>query len=140
MDRCRQRDVVAEEDSADEQHGRERDERGDHALAVLLDRGREEPPDLPEDDRQGEQEAREQRHLHRGQERLGGAEGHRLRDPLGERPVQPVEDPSVDRIRRGEPDGQRSERDDDARSQLPEVLDERRLLAVAKTTRKQAHR
>jgi hypothetical protein len=46
----------------------------------------------------------------------------------------PVKDKSHD-----EPEGESTERDEDARTQLIEVLDERRLLTVAKTPRQSPH-
>ena len=46
----------------------------------------------------------------------------------------------MERVRHGEGDRDRDQADDEARAQLAEMLDERRLLAVAQAPRKQAHR
>jgi hypothetical protein len=62
-----------------------------------------------------------------------------LLEPVRERPVQPVEQASVEGVRDRERDRDRRERDDQPCPQLAEVLDERGLLAVAKAPREQAH-
>ena len=46
----------------------------------------------------------------------------------------------MERVGDDERDGDRDQADDEARAQLAEMLDERRLLAVAQAPRKQAHR
>src|SRR5207244_665144 len=71
VDRRRQYDPVAERDAADAERGRERDDEGDRALAMLLEGRREEGPELPEDDREREQEGRVEGHQERGRGRRG---------------------------------------------------------------------
>ena len=95
-----------------------------------LERRQEERPGLPDDDRQRDQEARVDRQPHRRHERLADREGRELlvarRQLALERPDQVV----VEDERDDEPDADRADADEEPLSQLFEVLDERRLLAV----------
>ena len=127
------------EQSADAQHGGEAHEHDHRTLPVLLEGGREEGPELPEDDRQREQQAGPQADHDRGRERLDRAEGRRLVEVVRERLVEPVEQPSMERVRDDEPCGEGADGDEQPRTQLAEVLDERGLLAVAKAPREHAH-
>ena len=140
VERRREDHPVAKGDAPHAERRRERDGQGDRALAVLLNSRGEEGPELPEDDRQGEQERRVERDHDRGRERLDRAEGHRLPQPLRQRPVQPVEQLSVKSIRDSKGDRDRRERDDQSRTELAQVLDERGFLAVAKAPREPGHR
>ena len=102
---------------------------------MLLDGRREKAPELPEHDGKGDCEPDGETHLHGGEERLGHAQRDRLRDLVGQWTVEPVDQPVVEDERDREADGQRPERDEETRAELVEMLDERRLLAVAKTAR-----
>jgi len=138
--RRRQCHEVAEDDPGDEQAGGKEDEERHLTLALFLERRRKEGPQLPEDDRQGEQEARVQTDLERGQEWLCDSEGDRpAHSTLGQRPVQPMNEVSVEDITDHEPNGQRTQRHEETRAQLVEMLDQRRLLAVAKAPREPLH-
>jgi hypothetical protein len=64
-----------------------------------MNRGREEPPELPQDDRQREEKARPEAHRQRNGEGLGDAECDRLALAGWKRMVQPVEDVTVERER-----------------------------------------
>ncbi len=140
MHRRRQCHEVAEDDPGDEQAGGKEDEERHLTLALFLERRRKEGPQLPEDDRQGEQEARVQTDLERGQEWLCDSEGDRpAHSTLGQRPVQPMNEVSVEDITDHEPNGQRTQRHEETRAQLVEMLDQRRLLAVAKAPRQPLH-
>ena len=66
--------------------------------------------------------------------RLGDAEGDEL-DVVRERRLQPVDQALVERERDDEGRRDRAQRDEEARAELVEVLDERGLLAVAEAPR-----
>jgi hypothetical protein len=106
---------------------------------VLLDRGGKEAPELPQDDRQGEREAGHEADLHRGEKRLRNPEGNRIAAARGKGSVQPVQEMPVKDEGDCETDHERAERDEDARTELIEMLDERRLLTLAKAPRKTLH-
>src|SRR4029453_13154782 len=110
----------------------------ERTLSVLLERGREERPQLPEDDREREREPDPDADHHRGQEGLGHAERGWL-ELVRERPVQPVDDPDVEGEGDREAGDQRDQADDQACAELAEVLDKRRLLAVAQAPREASH-
>ena len=76
---ARQHDVVAEGDASGEERGGEQDEDRDDALGVLLKGGREEAPELPEDDRQGDCDRGDEDDLDGREERLCDAERDELR-------------------------------------------------------------
>jgi hypothetical protein len=135
VERLRQHEPVAEGDPRGEQHAREEDEERHDPLRALLERGREEAPELPEQDREGERDARHQADLERGQERLGDAEGDQLAAVGRQRPLEPADEVLVEDERHRRRDGERDQRDDDPVAELVEVLDERRLLAVAEAPR-----
>ena len=78
LERRGQDDVVPEGDAGDRQRSCERNEPPHAALCSVVERRREERPDLPEDDRQRDQERGVERHRHRGQERLGDPERDRM--------------------------------------------------------------
>ena len=130
---------VAEHHPADEERGREEHEVADAPLLVLVHCGREEPPELPEQDRQREDDRAHQAELHDREERLRNAERDRLADVFRQRPVQPVQQSVVDRIGRDEADDEGAETDEEPLPQLFEVLDQRRLLAVLQAARKTLH-
>ena len=102
---------------------------------MFLDGGREEAPQLPKDDRQRKREADGEAHLHRSEKGFRNAKRDRLLVLVRQRPVEPVDQPVVEYERDREADHERAEGDEDARAQFVEVLDERRLLAVAKAPR-----
>src|SRR6185437_15883744 len=106
---------------------------------VLRERRGEKGPELPEDDRQGDHERRPEADPDRGRERLDRAEGRRLLQVVRQRPVQPVEDVAVEDVGDDEGDQDRPEHDEEPGPKLAQVLDERRLLAVAKPARQQPH-
>ncbi len=132
FERAGQDDVVGEEHAAREQRGREDDEAADEPLGLLGHGRREEPPDLPEEDRQRDGDRHDRAHLHRVRERLDDAEGDQLVLLVGrERALEPIDDPAVEAERDAAGREDREERHDEPVSQLSEVLDERRLLAMA---------
>ena len=106
---------------------------------MLLEGGREEAPDLPEDDREREQAAREEGDHERGDERLGDTKGDRLAEVVRKRAVQPVEQVPAKDVREDEAEEDGEHADDEARAQLSEVLDERDLLPGAEPPRKKPH-
>src|SRR5690606_38961870 len=89
-----------------------------------VEAGRDEPPDLADQDRRGEHEAEERRDLHGDRERLEHAEvvqRHRGR----QRRLQPVEDREAERERHAGGHDPGRQRDEEPLAQLLEVLDER---------------
>ena len=56
-----------------------------------------------------------------------------------QRLLEPVDQVRVERVRDPEADHDCGERDDDARAELAEMLDERRLLAIGKPARERLH-
>ena len=82
LERPGQHDHVTEGHACGEEERREHDEHADDALRALGDGGREERPDLPEDERQHDRERRVEAHLERRRERLRDAERDERR-PLG---------------------------------------------------------
>ena len=54
VERERERDVVRERDARQEERRREEDERNDEPLLLLVEPGRDERPELVEDDRRGD--------------------------------------------------------------------------------------
>src|SRR5438105_3253941 len=139
MDRAREQHEVAEREAGRAERDGERGKPEDLPLRARLERGSEERPELPEDHRRRQDEARVQAD--------GDGDGERLRDAGREqvamsrrqRPVQPVEQTRVER--EGHDRRHRDGADDDEQppAQLFEVLPERRLLAVPKATRQTAH-
>jgi hypothetical protein len=98
---------------------------------VLLERRREEAPELPEDDRERKREAGDKAHLDRREEGLGDAERHELSLACGgKRLREPAEDVVLEGERPGEPasDGEKGE--DEPSAKLVEVLDEGDALGV----------
>ena len=89
-----------------------------------VERGQDEGVCLVEDHRQRDHERGVGRDRHRGRERLGDAEGDRGL-VAGQRLVGDVEQPGVLPEAEREGDRERGDRDDDARAELVEVLDER---------------
>src|SRR3954468_21834699 len=106
---------------------------------MLLEGGRQEGPELPEDDRQRQQEGGPEADPDRRREGLDRAEGHRLTEALRQGLVEPVEDLPVEGIGDDESDGDRGQGDDQARAKLAKVLDEGGLLAVAKAPGQPGH-
>ena len=140
VDRGRQHHPVAEGEPAQPEDGGEGDEHRHRALVVLRESRGEEGPDLPEDDRHGDQQRRPEADPDRRGEGFDRAEGGRLPEVVRQRPVQPVEDVAVEDVGDDERDEDRSEHDEQPRPQLAQVLDERRLLAVAEPPRGEPHR
>jgi len=83
---------------------------------MLFDRGREKGPELPEDDRQRQEERCPEADPDRRRERLDRAERRRLPVALRQRLVQPVEDLPVEGVGDDEGDRDRREGDDQARA------------------------
>src|SRR5262249_1949741 len=135
----REDEPVGEGDAAEPERGRKENDDRDRPLSVLLERRREEGPELPEHDRQREQESRPERDPDRGRERLDRAEGRRLAEVVWQRSVEPLEQMPVEGVRDHERDSDRGKRNDQARPELAEVFDERGVLAVAKAPREPAH-
>ena len=100
FERYGERDAPAEEPTADEEHGREEDEGDDHLLLFLVEPGRDEGPELVEDDRRREHQPADERQLEIGLESVArrgeverGITGNLLpRATIGERLPQPGED------------------------------------------------
>src|SRR5262249_12521246 len=128
-----------EGEAAEAEHCRERDQERHRALVVLGEGRSEERPDLPEDDRQRDDQGGPEADPDRGRERLDRAERGRLLQVVRQRSVQPVEDPTVEDVRDDERGPDRQQTDDEAGPQLAEMLDERDLLAVAKPPREGPH-
>ncbi len=101
----------------------------------LPERGREIGPDLPEDDRQREREARVEAHLHRGHERLRDPERHRLASPCRQRLIEPVQQLVMEPVGHRETHGKRQQDHDQPGAELAEMIDEPRSLFVAETPR-----
>ena len=81
---------------------------------LLLERGREERPDLPEDHRQREQEAGVEADPDRGEERLGDAERDQAsRRSGGSGLLEPVDAAAVERVGDAEAGGERDQADDE---------------------------
>ena len=70
LERHREGDAPAEEPASDEEHRREEDEGDDDLLLFLVEAGRDERPELVEDDRGREQQPADQRQLEVGVERV----------------------------------------------------------------------
>ena len=96
--------------------------------------GRQEAPDLPEDDRQREREPGVEAHLDGREEGLGDPEGReRACRPGAARRARSGRGPG--RRRRARSRRRRRRDDDQARPELVEVLDERDAIAVLEATR-----
>ncbi len=123
LDAGREDDPVSKGQAAREEDRRDRDEGRDDALRVLLDRGCEETPELPEDHGQRQREAGPEAHLDRGDERLRHSEGdgHLA---LRQGDVQPLDQVVVEDEGDDEADPERGERDQEPGAELVEVLDE----------------
>ena len=139
MQRIRQHDPVAEREPADRERAREQHHQHGRALRALVEGGREEGPELPEQDGQADHDGRVDADHERGHERLGDAEGDQL--PLVRRQgaLEPADQVRVEGERDRGRDRERDEHDDDPRAELVEMLDQRRLFAVAKAPREAPH-
>ena len=123
---------VAEADAEEEQQRARDDERQDHLLLVHVQARGDERPRLVEDDRQGDQERRHQRDLHRHEERRDdvGRDQRPARRQVGDerRREQVVEGrrPGIDEQHRGA-HADRDRRPDQPVAQLDQMRDERLL-------------
>src|SRR6187399_2384877 len=99
VDRARQQDQVAERKAGETKRGRNGHEPERLAFKRRMNRRREEPPELPQGDRQREEEPRPQAHRQRNGEGLGDAECDRLALADRKRLVQPMENLTVERER-----------------------------------------
>ena len=135
LERRRQHDVVAEQDPRHGQDGREQHEPAHTALRLLVERGREERPDLPEQKRGDDHQRRVERHAQRGQKRLRHPERDRVTLRRRQRLVQPDDKPMMEPIGNRQRDREREQRKDDPAPQLIEMLDKRRLLAMLQAPR-----
>ncbi len=120
---------IAEHDAADEQHRHHQQERERDAALGGAEGRQHERVQLVEDDRQRHQQRRVGADGQRRHERLRHAQRDRM-PVVRQRVVQEVEDavvlPEAERVR----DEERRDRDDDPRTELIEVLDERQVLVM----------
>src|SRR5207247_4708300 len=140
LDSLWQHDPVAERHTRKQERRRGEHEAEDHPFGVLLDCGGEEAPELPQHHGQREREAGHEADLHRGEKRLRNTESDWISAPCRKRRVQPVQQMPVEDERHHEAEGQGAERDEDARTELVEMLNERRLLTMATAPRQSLHR
>jgi hypothetical protein len=103
VDRARQENLVPERNARCSEQDRARDEAEDLPLGFHLDGRREEAPQLPEHDREGEDEPRVDADGDRRRERLCDAERHGPDVPR-QRVVEPVEHVVVEDVRDDRPD------------------------------------
>src|SRR5690349_20664715 len=99
-----------------------------------MNRGREEPPELPQGDRQREEKPRPEAHRQRNGEGLGDAECDRFALAGWQRMVQPIEDMTVEPERERTRECACDQYNEESRPQLFEMSNERRFLTVPKAT------
>ena len=138
-----QEPLIARDRARQEQHHAYRQRGDDQALLTLIKRGRQERPDLVDDDRRSEQTAEGKRDLQREHERLGGArEDEPAAGKVGrDRPLQhfddvdfPEQPPANDRAHK---DGEQAPQN--APAQFLEVIEKRHLTARGRRRRGGRH-